>query len=309
MKTDTLRLSFAMLVLVCLLPGSWTAVQAQAQAQAQAEIGVDGRVLDDDSDPLVGARVVYHSEPDGRVFISGPTSQTGEFSVNLPQGVACKPAVVLLKSGMRISLGELAAVRVAAGMNQEIRVPMSALKAAGVRRDPGESRLFLAFVEDSVLASKYRFDARFGLFGASAADLNLGTFSAAVQFDSIPRVEFGLAVGFGAIDSSSGGSESALEYAQRVGGQPSTADAPVQKCVRAFQLDVDRACTCTALGLDCQPRIHLISPNAVQATAPSDLEEPVEGSALLLDPPGNVPTAPAGCDVLLQLGDGQIDAG
>ena len=108
---------------------SWIAASALTLALAwspvaamQATVTIEGTVEDMDGDPIAGARVVYRLVDAEGVFISRPTTSSGAYAVDLPEGQRCRPVAVVVEDGTRVDLGDVAPVRVTAGVNQQITI-------------------------------------------------------------------------------------------------------------------------------------------------------------------------------------------
>jgi hypothetical protein len=68
----------------------------------------------------------------------------------------------------------------------------------------GADRLFLALVEDTAMVDRVRFESRLEVADTDAGDLMVSRALAAIQFASLPRVEFGARLGIAGLDRPDG---------------------------------------------------------------------------------------------------------
>jgi hypothetical protein len=186
--------SLFLLSAVCLLLLSF----APAAAQNSSDV-VIGRVVDSAEEPAVGFRVVFREVDDYQVALSQPTDLDGEYSLALPSGSVYLPIAVINPGGIRLALENQEPVSVGPGVRRDIVLAISLSAAAIEERTAfaGSDRLFLSFVEDTAMVGKSHWEGQLDYSSFEHSDHFLSRAIAAMQFDAMPRVEFGARFGIG----------------------------------------------------------------------------------------------------------------
>jgi hypothetical protein len=188
------RSSISLLIAVWLLFGLGQGVWAQASRDV-----VIGKVVDSLEEPAVGFRVVFRLVDGAEVALSQPTDEAGEYSLLLPSGTEYIPVAVISSDGLRFALENQQPLRVAPGVRRDIvlALALSTGDDEGLFLFPGSDRLFLSFVEDTAMASKYHWEGQLDIAMYHSADHYVSRAIAAVQLKSMPRLEFGARFGAG----------------------------------------------------------------------------------------------------------------
>jgi len=169
-------------------------------------VQVEGTVQDADSDPVVGARVVYRLVDTDAVFISAVTDGAGRYILELPSAARCYPVAVIVASGTRVELGDVAPVRAADGMSQQITidVPRRWNPSAVVQYFPGSDRLFRSLAEDTAIVERYRLETQIQRQEGDVIDRGLMNVIGVAHFAAIPSIEFGARLSVVGINTTSG---------------------------------------------------------------------------------------------------------
>jgi hypothetical protein len=171
---------------------------APAEAQGSSDVVV-GRIVDAEETPAAGFRVVFRMADDVQVALSQPTDETGEYRLALPSGTVYVPVAVISPAGIRLALENQQPVSVGPGVRRDIVLPVT-LSAGAVdepQRFAGSDRLFLSFVEDTAMAGQARYEGQLDISSFEDVDHILSRAIVAVQFEDMPRVEFGARFGIG----------------------------------------------------------------------------------------------------------------
>jgi hypothetical protein len=186
------RSSISFLIAVMLLAGLGQSAMASGDV-------VVGKVVDSQEEPAVGFRVVFRLVDGADVALSQPTDAAGEYSVLLPSGTSYIPVAVISPEGLRYALVNQQAVAAAPGARRDIvlAVTLSAEAEEEFAPFPGADRLFLSFVEDTAMASKYHSEGQLELAFCECSDQYISRAIFALQLDAMPRVEFGGRFGMG----------------------------------------------------------------------------------------------------------------
>jgi hypothetical protein len=190
-----------LLFAVLLLPLS--AVPAGAQENL---VVVRGMVVDTDEQAIVGYRVVFRIADTAEVYLSTPTENDGEYAVSLPPGFSYVAVAILSPGGARVALDGQKPFQVRVGTRRNLMVDLSSLQVEVRNPVPfaGAGRLFLSFVEDTAMVENWRIEAQLNFAGLDAGDLSRTSIIGAVQFDAMPRIEFGGRIGYAGLDGSGG---------------------------------------------------------------------------------------------------------
>ena len=195
------RFAYRVAFAVCLL-----AVAGVAAAQ-ESLLTLEGRIVNGSVGAGAGSRVVYKLS-DTEFFISEPADAEGMYVVSLPAGRECVPVAVITAQGTRLALEGMPAISVRTGVRQTISLSGSALgPKRSVGSFPGSDRLFLSFVEDSVVVESQRIEAQFEMADFDSSDVLQSRFVGAIQLEAIPSVEFGIRAGFVGVDNSGGSAD------------------------------------------------------------------------------------------------------
>jgi hypothetical protein len=188
------RSSISFLITILLLSGVGLPVPARASGDV-----VVGRVVDSLEEPVVGFRVVFRLADGAEVALSQPTDVAGEYSVLLPSGTSYIPVAVFSAGGVRFALENQQAVEVAPGARRDIvlAVTFTAEAEEEFGPFPGSDRLFLSFVEDTAIASKYHSEGQLDIALYDSADHYVSRAVFALQLEEMPRLEFGGRFGLG----------------------------------------------------------------------------------------------------------------
>jgi len=188
------------LLVLTLVVGPSVAQETVAMAE------IHGTVQDMDSDPVVGARVVYRLVDAEGVFISQPTDDTGKYSVSLPEGSQVRPVAVVVADGTRVDLGESGPANAVDGMSQQITIdrPRAWNPSAVVQNFSGSDRLFRSFVEDTAVADRFRLETQLVREEGDSFDRGLMNLIGSASFDRIPNVEFGARLGVVGVNTNGG---------------------------------------------------------------------------------------------------------
>jgi hypothetical protein len=171
---------------------------APAAAQSSSDVVV-GRVVDANEESAVGFRVVYRAVDDVQVALSQPTDEAGEYSLALPSGTVYIPVAVISPAGMRFALDNQEPVSVGPGVRRDIVLPitLSAEEETEPKAFLGSERLFLSFVEDTAMVGKSHWEGQLDISSGDRVDQIISRAIGAVQFEAMPRVEFGGRFGIG----------------------------------------------------------------------------------------------------------------
>lgn len=179
-------------------------------AQGATMIPVAGRVTDAAQLPVPGFRVVLRAAGTNEIYLSAPTDEEGSFRVDIPMGVNCTPVAVISPEGKRLALEGITPQPVMANTRFDIELGI----AIAETRDPvpfgGADRLFLSFVEDAVFVEGQRYETDLSAAGSSDSTSFTSEFLAAVNFTSLPRLEFGGRLGYAGTNFDSGGGATGL---------------------------------------------------------------------------------------------------
>lgn len=172
---------------------------------------LEGTIFDLAGSPIPGCRIVVQAAGGTEVFLSPPSAEDGHYRVPLPSGDSYVIMAAISPTGGRASVPDRSLVQAVPGtVTRDIYLfvsarpgPRHAAKALG-----GSDRLFLALIEDPLLAERQRWE-----FQAAASDFDIadridGRFIGAFQFPMLPRVEFGARAGFADLDVDGGASGS-----------------------------------------------------------------------------------------------------
>jgi hypothetical protein len=179
-----------------------TSSQALEPVEADNMVTIRGKVTNLTGSGLADYRVVYYSQGEADVFISFPSATDGEYAVALPENEPHVPVALIAPSGSRIHLEGEPTVQATTGARHDIKLAtdVPATAAAGGNWFPGGDRLFLSFVEDTVLPEYQRYEFQFDLSETDLEHRILSTFSASFQVPVLPDTSMGVKVGYGSLD-------------------------------------------------------------------------------------------------------------
>ncbi len=184
--------------------------EAEVSAAAPA-VDVAGKVLDSQGAPVVDYRVLFQVEGGYDVFLSGPTDDSGEYTVAIPSGTLVLPVAVIDPRGRRRELDSPDPIPARSGIRRDVTFdpprPARELPAPAFK---GADRLFISFAEDVPVVENYRGEFRLDYQDADRYDSVAGRVVGAIQLKGLPDVELGARVGLGDGDIQGGPGESGL---------------------------------------------------------------------------------------------------
>jgi len=201
-----ITLSILLAALLAPLSAFGTERTAGTAAAAEEMIVVRGTVIDADEHPVVGFKVVVRLVDSAEVFFSNATAENGEYAVPLPAGGEYVVVAVISPGGTRLALEGQQPFLVTPGVRRDVVADVAALPAPLGERwpFPGADRLFISFVEDTSTVQRFRWESQFEVADQDAGSLLVARVLAAVQFYSIPDIEFGARLGYEGLNGSSG---------------------------------------------------------------------------------------------------------
>jgi hypothetical protein len=165
---------------------------------------VRGTVVDVDERPVVGFQVVVRLLDTADVYFSNPTAANGEYAVPLPPGQRCEIVALISPGYERVPLSEPIVFGSAPGARRDVVVDLSSLGWTDHEYNffAGGDRLFLAYVEDTSMVQRFRFEAQLDYAGLDDGDSIASRMIVAAQVPQIPRIEFGGRFGYAGITGS-----------------------------------------------------------------------------------------------------------
>jgi hypothetical protein len=196
-------LASLLLATLALSPASLAQQEPDA---ANGMIAVRGLVVDAEEQPVTGYWVVFRVADGADVSLSSPSDETGEYAVPLPAGQRYVVVAVISPGGTRLALDDQQPFQVSPGVRRDVVVDVSGVPAPMEQRwpFPGADRLFLSFVEDTSTVQRFRWESQFEVADQDAGTLMTARVLAAVQFYSMPQIEFGARLGYEGLDGSAG---------------------------------------------------------------------------------------------------------
>jgi hypothetical protein len=191
-RTFPTRLLVCLLLTVLLLP------LAARPAAAQNLVVVRGLVVDTAKQPVAGYRVVFRVADAAEVYLSTPTDEKAEYAVSLPEHQQFKIVAVITPGGARLAQDPVQEFTAQAGTRRNVIVDLSELQVEerDIVQFAGADRLFLSFVEDTAMAENWRIEGQIGFASQDPGDPVGAQLVGMVQFDAIPRIEFGGRIGY-----------------------------------------------------------------------------------------------------------------
>jgi len=167
------------------------------------ESKLEGTIYSAEGEPVPGCRVVTRFVDGTEVFISPPSDESGRYAIEIPSFQDYVLVALVAPTGGRVDLPGSEPFSATPGtVERDITIPMPSAPRPrrGLKGLVGADRLFLSFVEDPATVAgpygEFQLDAQFSDQVDSTAGVLIGAFS----FDSLPRVEIGLRVGYAEVD-------------------------------------------------------------------------------------------------------------